>query len=254
MSTIGGISGNALGAYYGLGNAQRSSQRSDPAQVAEDLFARLSSEQGYIDQTSLQTAVSQATNATTTPSTTSSAFNADSLFSFLDSDGDERITEQEFLDRLKQVAQQFEESITGTRGQEGMPPPPPLDGADGTGYTKEELTGLVDELSSSDSKRADLMSDLVANFEAADSDGDGRVTLAEAVAFDRDNRGGLFDGNSTNSVGTRQSATATAEETATGDTQAADTQIRLQLARLMQAYGLANGSATSNEGALSLSA
>lgn len=253
MSSIGGISGNALGAYYGLGNAQRSSQRSDPAQVAEDLFARLSSEQGYIDQSSLQTAVSQATNATTTTTaTTSSGFNADSLFSFLDSDGDERITEQEFLDRLKQVAQQFEESITGTRGQEGMPPPPPLDGADGTGYTKEELSGLVDELSSSDSKRADLMSDLVANFAAADSDGDGRVTLAEAVAFDRDNRSGLFDGDSTNSVGTRQSVTA--EDTTSSATQEADTQVRLQLARIMQAYGLANGSATANEGALSLSA
>lgn len=66
----------------------------------------------------------------------------------------------------------------------GMPPPPKDGGPNDQGFTKDQLTSMVQELGSKDSERAKLMSDIAGNFDAADTDGDGKVNGSEARAFE----------------------------------------------------------------------
>ena len=121
--------------------------------------------------------------ATTISSNSSSSIN--DLFSSLDSDGDGSITETEFSDALNSLlALLNEQSGSSTRGQEGMGsmPPPPPDRED-SGFSLEELNAQLEELGDSDPARASLLSSIIANFDAADSDGDGKVTFEEAMAL-----------------------------------------------------------------------
>ncbi len=66
-------------------------------------------------------------------------------------------------------------------GQGSMPPPPPED----AGFSKEELTQHLAEISGSDSSRSALIENIIENFEQADADGDGLVSFKEAMAFDQ---------------------------------------------------------------------
>ena len=78
---------------------------------------------------------------------------------------------------------------TGVMGMGGKPPPPPgpppaqSEDEEDTGYTVGELTTLASETSSTDSALSSLFETLATNFEAADANGDGRVTASEAMAY-----------------------------------------------------------------------
>lgn len=100
----------------------------------------------------------------------------------------------------------------------GMPPPPPPEGD--AGFTKEELSSQLEEIGSSDSKRSSFISNVVKNFEAADSDGDGKVTFAEAQAYN--------SSASSSSDSTANTAATTANSEA---------QVMFKIMQLMHAYG-----------------
>ena len=85
------------------------------------------------------------------------------------------------FDRARALAEELDSQFDQSRmqnamsamgGMGSMPPPPP---ENDTGFTEEELTEQLSEIGSSDSQRASLISNIVENFDAADTDGDGKV-------------------------------------------------------------------------------
>jgi hypothetical protein len=133
---------------------------------------------------------------------------ADKLFSKLDADGDGKLTKSEFSGSINQLADQLDQHYMRLRmhGEGGMPP-----SAD-AGFTKDELTGQL--------------SNLVGNFDKADADGDGRISFKEAKAFGKAN----------------SMDAASAFTTAAAGNQ--NVELMLQVVRLMQAYGVVQGSSS----------
>ena len=101
----------------------------------------------------------------------------------------------------------------------GMPPPPPADDA---GFTAEELSSQLASADSSDRERTNLISNIVSNFEAADSDGDGKVSFKEAMAYDQSTK----TASSTTSDGT----------TSTSSANSSDAQVMMKIMQLVHAY------------------
>lgn len=200
-------------------------RRPDPAKMAEQLFEKLdTSGQGYLQKTDFESAFSSIS------SSGSSSTDVDSLFTQLDGDSDGKVTKQEFSTALSQLSEQLDQQFQSRRMQEampgggmggmgGMPPPPPP--ANDAGFRKDELSSQLEEIGSTDSKRASLISNIVENFEAADTDGDGKVSFQEAMAFDQASK-------------TSGSSDSSASETAS--TEDSEARVMMQIMKLMQAY------------------
>lgn len=221
MSSISSINSSSAGAMYG---GMKALQKPDTAKMAEDLFSKLDTKgQGYIEKSDLQTALNKVSG-----SDSSSSSSADDLFAQLDGDGDGKVTQSEMQATLEKLASELDGPFPRMRmqGQGDMPPPPP-GGQDDQGLTKDQLVGLSDELSASDSERSQSLSDLAANFDAADSNGDGKVTASEARAYE--------DAKNTTTSSTGSSgATTTA---ASDGTSSLDQQFMKQMMQLIHAYG-----------------
>lgn len=180
------------------------------------IFARLDTKsQGYLDKSDLISAFSKIGSDNGTSA-------AEDVFQALDSDQDGKVTESEFSSTLSKLQEQLDSQFNamrmqghghGPQGMGGMPPPPP----DDAGFTKEELSSQLDEIGSSDSKRASFISNVVQNFDAADTDGDGKVTFSEAQAYN---------------------SNTASSDTNTTTTAAADSEARVmhQIMQLMHAY------------------
>lgn len=91
-----------------------------------------------------------------------------------------------------------------------QPPPPPTgDNQDDQGFTKDQLTAMSKELSSTDSQRSQVMNDIANNFDAADINGDGKVTASEARAFEESkNSSGSDSATNTSSSSTSNTSDA----------------------------------------------
>jgi hypothetical protein len=250
MSSIGAIGGNSSMMMQGM----RGMKRPDPAEMAESLFAKLdTSGQGYIQKSDLQAAFDKV-------SSTSSSSNVDELFSQLDSDSDGKVTQQEFSATLKQVAEQLDNQFMSMRMNGGMPggggmggmggmPPPPPGGADDAGFTKDELSSQLEEIGSSDNKRSSLIASIIENFDAADTDGDGKVSFIEAMAFDQANAATASSG--TSATGASGDGSTAAATSAADDLNA---KVMLQIMRLMHAYNIGDDSGSAASSRLSVSA
>lgn len=218
MSSISSIgSSNAM-----MMQGMRGLKRPDPAEMANNLFARLdTSSQGYLTKTDLQAAFDKVAS---TSSTSSSSSSVDDLFSQLDTDSDGKVTQQEFSDTLQQLAEELDNQAMSMRmsgamqGMGGMPPPPPPE--DDSGFTKDELSGQLSEIGTTDSQRSTLISNIVDNFDAADTDGNGKVSFQEAMAYQQE---------------TSSSSSASQASAATRNL---DSQVMMQIMRLMQAYDI----------------
>lgn len=167
-----------------IGNSSAAAlmHRPDPSQMASKLFSKLDSKnQGYIEKSDLQSAFAQI-------SSSGDPAGADEVFSQLDGDGDGKVTQQEMSDSLTRLADQLDSQFNAMRmnGKGGMPPPP--QGADSAGLSKDELQSQLDGIGSSDSKRANSIANIISNFDEADSDGDGKVSAQEAMAYDNANQ------------------------------------------------------------------
>ncbi len=154
------------------------------------LFSRLDSKgQGYLEKSDFAAAFSAIGE--------SDESTIADVFAVLDGDSDGKVTESEFSSTLSQLQQELDSQFTQMRmqgmagqGPQGMaggmpPPPPPND----EGFTEDELTAQLEEIGDSDSDRASLISDIVANFEAADTDSDGKVSFQEAMAYKNEQAG-----------------------------------------------------------------
>jgi Ca2+-binding EF-hand superfamily protein len=192
--------------------------------MAENLFSELdASNQGYVTKSDLLTAVGQASGAET-------ATDIDSLFSALDADQDGQVTKSEFGDAVAKLSQQLDGYADGMRmlgamGAGGMPPPPPQDGSDDAGLSKDALSQILQSGSAADNKRSSVLSSILDNFDAIDTDGNGKVTHREAHAFRAQRM--------------ESSGVSAADSTQSSPRQTVSTQDRfaLQLHRLLAAYG-----------------
>lgn len=194
MSTISGIGNSGNWAMM-----QGMRQPPDGKKVAEELFSKLdSSGQGYIDKSTLQSALGQ----------NSTSSNVDELFAKLDTNSDGKVTKDEFASTLDSLASQMKQA------GKGMPPPPPMNDA---GFTKEELTSQLNDVSATDSKQSEFLNKVIENFDKADINKDGKVSAQEAMALDQ------------------SGSTASSTDSSSSTTEA---KIMQQLMQLIQAYGL----------------
>lgn len=176
MSTLTGISNYSSAASY--------------------LFSKIdTSNKGYIEKEDLVSAFSSVTSTSDTSAT--------DVFSQLDSDSDGKVTESEFSSALEALNSQYDAS----RMQGAMMPPPPPP-TDDEGFTEEELTSQLEEIGDTDSARSTLISSILENFDAADTDGDGKVNGAEAMTYAEAN------GISTTPSSTASTSTSTSGFTA----------------------------------------
>lgn len=247
MTTISSTS-SYVSASQGMGGMHR--HHRDPSQLVDDLFAQLDTKnQGYLDKTDLQNALGTSSSTSSTAGS-SNAASVDEIFSSLDGNNDGKITKEEMATGLKKLAEQLDSQRGSDRmaeamgsmaqGMMGMPPPPPPQ--NDTGFTKDELTSqLSDATSSGDTRRADLLSSVVANFDKADANGDGKVTFQEAMAY-KQSQG---DTTSASNSGTDTASAASAAGTTTASDNVAARVLR-QMMQLLAAYRPAETAATAS--------
>lgn len=217
-----------------IGNSSVASmmQRPDPSQMASKLFSKLDSKnQGYIEKSDLQSAFDQISGS-------GKSANVDEVFKKLDGDGDGKITEQEMSDSLTKMAAQLDSQFNsmrmsgkgGMHGMGGM-----MGGTHGMGgsdgLTKDQLTGMANETDSGSS----ALTNLISNFDAADTNGDGKVSAQEAMAYNQ----------STQSSAPGAPGSASSEE-----------RVMMNIMQLVRAYGdpSHDSSRSSSTGTLSVSA
>lgn len=180
------------------------------SQMASLLFSKIDTKnQGYIEKSDLASAFSQLTSDSSNDSS------IDSVFATLDSDSDGKVTESELTTVLNQLHEQLDSEFNRMRMQGGMPPPPP---ANDEGFTEDELKAQLEEIGDTDSTRSALISKIVDNFAAADTDGDGKVSFAEAMAYDESTQ------------------TAASSETTSTTVGSSEAQVMRKIMELLQAY------------------
>ncbi len=142
--------------------------------MVNSLFSKIDTKNaGYIDKAGLQSAFDQIST-----SDTSDSASVDTIFTTLDSDSDGKITKSEMTTGLTKLAAELDSQFNQSR----------LGGASSTdtsGYTKDELSSLIQEIGDTDSQRTTLMSSIVSNFDTVDTDGNGKVSDTEAMAYDQ---------------------------------------------------------------------
>lgn len=239
MSSISSIGSNSASMMQGM------RPRPDATKMAEELFSKLdSSGQGSLSKADFQSALDS------TASTSTASSDVDDLFSQLDTDSDGSVTKQEFTDALKQLSDQMDQQFESMRMQQamqgggaggmgGMPPPPP-DGGDDSGFTQEELSSQLSEIGSSDSTRSTMISNIVDNFDEADTDSDGKVSFKEAMAFDQSTS------TSTATSSSSSSSSSTSSSTDANTVSSTERKTMMQIMQLMQAYNIGNDGGGSN--------
>ncbi|QSI78094.1 EF-hand domain-containing protein [Niveibacterium microcysteis] len=198
---------------------------SGASQFASALFSKIDTrQQGYISEDDLTTAFSMVDKARGK----SSNIDAAEVFKQFDSDSDGKVTKDEFSSAIENLASQLDQQLMSSRmggpggpgAAGGMPPPPPKDD---TGFTKDQLSSQIEEIGSKDSKRTDLLNKIVNNFDDADSDGDGKVSFKEAMAYDKS---------------TQASDSGTTSDTSNTNAQAnSEAQLMMKILQLAHAYG-----------------
>lgn len=204
-----------------------SSLGSSAAQISSSIFSKLdSSNKGYIAESDLQSAFDELSG---------SGSSVSELFSSLDGDSDGKVTEEELTSGVSQLLSDLNSQFDNMRVQGGMPPPPPPPASeeDDEGYTQDELESIAS--TTTDTNLSSLMSKVAENFEAADTNEDGKVSAKEAMEYQRQTESAnASNGNSSNNSSTLDN-------------------ISKQIAQLISAYG-ETSSATTSGSSLSIAA
>lgn len=176
-------------------------QRPDPDQQVEQLFNQLdTSQKGYLDKTDLAGALAQLGSIAG-----STSASVDEVFGALDVDSDGRVTQAEMTSGLQSLSQALDDQFNALRTGGGAPPPPPPPQGNDGGLTRDQVEEIA--TSTTDSRLASLMTQVADNFDQADSDGDGRVTLQEAMTYQAQQTGTTSDTQTLDSAPTRDDAT-----------------------------------------------
>lgn len=239
MSSISGVSGSSGSYFPQTGGTQR--RERDTSKIAENVFSKLDTKnQGYLEVSDLESAFgniasSSSTSTAGTASTSSSGSSTSSanasgnsasindLFKKLDSDGDGKVTKSEFSDGIKKLGDALETQFNArrTRGAEGSrpPPPPPPGGGEGgdQGLDKTQLTDLSTEVGKTNSSAGAALSQVAQNFDAADTNQDGKVSLQETLAYLE-----KASTTQTSSTSTTTSASATTSTSSSSATSSSD--------------------------------
>jgi Ca2+-binding EF-hand superfamily protein len=225
ISSIGSAN-SYITSYQGIGGQR--ANRPDPAQAVENLFSKLDTgNKGYLEKSDLVSAFEQIDSGKASAGTS-----VDDVFSTLDSDSDGKVTKEEMTSGLRKLSEELDSQynvmrtsgMDGMSGMQGKPPPPPPQGGD-QGLTQEEMSGIAE--TTSDSILAELMSNIASNFEAADADGDGKVTYEEAMAYQAE------QGGTSSSSSSSTSTTAASTQSQSSDNDAA---VMRRILDLMRAY------------------
>lgn len=234
--------------------------RLDPSKMAENLFSKLDTQnKGYLDTADFANALQglsskTSTSSTTTASTsgtgltasstnTNTSVSADQVLSALDTNGDGKVTKDEMSSNLKKMAAELDSQFNAMRmaqagGQAGgMPPPPPRDsdrdGDNDAGMSKDQLTQVAS--TTTDSKLAALTSKMASNFDAADTNGDGKVSRTEAMTYDQKTQS--TSSTASTSKTTSTAATSTDSTTATDSSKSeSETLVFKRILDLMKQY------------------
>lgn len=152
---------------YNMGYATRPQlSKEQLTEAAGNLFGKLDSQnKGYLEQSDFSSLLSGLQNG-------KASTKSEELFSTLDSNGDGQLTSSEFSDN-------FSNLLYSAQGTMGNRPAPPED----SGKSKDELTALLEELEQDDEKSTEGLQSLLDNFDTADTDGDGKVTMQEIMAY-----------------------------------------------------------------------
>jgi Ca2+-binding EF-hand superfamily protein len=121
--------------------------------------------QGYIEKSDLQGAFDQVSSKT--PS-------VDDVFNALDNNDDGKITKQEMSDSVQKLADQLVSQLQSMRMSGKM------GGMDSAGMSKGDISGMAESATGSTSQ---MLSDLVQNFDAADTNQDGNISAQELMAY-----------------------------------------------------------------------
>lgn len=163
------------------------------SQIASEMFTKIDTKnQGYIDKTTFASAVGG-----------DDASGAEEAFKALDSDSDGQLTKSELTKGIENLLSQLNSASVQGQGDanrppppDGAPPPPPPDGGqEDAGLTKDEMTKMASE--TKDSKLSGMLSNVASNFEAADTNQDGKVTQQEAMAYERSKSESSSSGSAT---------------------------------------------------------
>jgi Ca2+-binding EF-hand superfamily protein len=223
----------------GIGNA---------SQLSSKLFSALDTKsQGFLEESDFTSAFSKLSSSST--SSTSDSSSVDDLFSALDSNSNGQVTESEFASTLAKLQEQLDGQFNqmrmhgggghgGPQGAGGPPPPPPENDA---GLTKDELSTKVEEIGSNNSKLSSSLSNIVNNFEAADTNSDGKVSFTEAIAYDQSSKSSASSGDS-------------ATQSGTGTNNNGEAKVMMKIMQLMQTYTQQDQSSNAVSSLLSVSA
>ena len=158
--------GGAGGCSSAMAGGMNGMQRPDPSKMVDNLFAQLDTKgQGYIEKSDFQGAFDKVSSKT--PS-------VDDVFKALDNNDDGKITKQEMSDSVQKLADQLGSQLQSMRmsGEEG--------GMGSAGMSKGDISGMADSITGS---AAQMLSDLVQNFDAADTNQDGNISAQELMAY-----------------------------------------------------------------------
>ena len=159
-SAIGGAGGcSSVGGMSGM-------QQPDSSKMVDNLFSKLDTKgQGYIERSDFQGAFDKVSSKT--PS-------VDDVFNALDNNDDGKITKQEMSDSVQKLADQLVSQLQSMRMNGKM------GGMDSAGMSKGDISGMAESATGSASQ---MLSDLVQNFDAADTNQDGNISAQELMAY-----------------------------------------------------------------------
>jgi len=205
--------------------------------MTDSLFSKIDTKgKGYIDKTDLQTAFDQISS-----SSDSSSASVNDVLSALDGNGDGQITKEEMTAGLKTLTEQLDSQFNSARtsqarGMDAPPPPPP---GNDQGLSKDQLSKMASNATSGSQQATDL-GKLVQNFDAADTDQDGKVSFQEAMAYK-------------NSSSSTSSTTSSSTSTSSTTGQISDASVMKRIMQLIHAYGALNQGSTQSTSSSSLS-
>ncbi len=224
----------------GPGGPRGMRQRPEASEVAQQIFSKLDTDnQGYLEAGDFASAISQLSRSGQNSNTASS----DEVFSSLDSDSDGKVTQDELTSGIQSLQDQLDSQFNAMRmqggmpgmGGGGMPPPPPQGGRGGKdeGLDQSQLTDMATTAAESgDTRAASMFSQLADNFDAADADGDGKVTFSESVAYQRQQA----QAGSTGSDSSSSDSSNTASSSTVASSQEVQGRIAQRLMEMMRAY------------------
>ena len=282
MSSISGVSSNNAWMQAQMRTRPSGAQEN---KLAEDAFSKIDTGgKGSFDLAGLSTAVNNAQSANQSPNKTSfSSSDIQTAFSKLDSDGNGTVTKQEFTSTLSQLRGRHQHSentstqstdaaserngmnmqgMGGMQAMGGRPPPPPGGSPGGPPgdqgsdeRTAEELKARLAEIGTADAKQSSFVTNVLNNFSKADSNGNGKVSFAEAIEL---NKSLSSDSSSISSTPATSASAQLADAASNSSSSTAEIQQNLmrQIMKVMQAYGADNlsQSASSSAGQLSVTA